>query len=162
MPPLLCSTREAAAALDLSVADIRALIRAGVLRGVRPGGTALYRIQIRSLEEFQQRWSSGPSSPTPCSFARTAVGGRPRGTVACMLPSELGRNQRRPRQLRSGSGPLGGRAQVTQERRPLKAYGLDERSARTYRRPPEQAHQWIVWVGKAPAHAGRTPEEAAP
>lgn len=52
--PLLCSTKEAAAILGLSIEDVRALVRAGVLRGRRPGGTGLFRIQIKSLEEFQR------------------------------------------------------------------------------------------------------------
>jgi len=53
--PILCTAREAAERLGLSIADVRALVRAGVLRGRRPGGTGLYRIQIQSINEYQQR-----------------------------------------------------------------------------------------------------------
>lgn len=53
--PMLCTAREAAERLGLSIGDVRALIRAGVLRGRRPGGSGLFRIQIKSLEEFQRR-----------------------------------------------------------------------------------------------------------
>lgn len=53
--PMLCTAREAAERLNLSIEDVRALVRAGVLLGRRPGGSGLYRIQIKSLEEFQRR-----------------------------------------------------------------------------------------------------------
>jgi len=55
-----------------------------------------------------------------------------------------------------GIRAAGGRARVTQERRPLRAYGVAERSARTYRRPREQTYQWIVWAAsEKPACAGQ-------
>lgn len=50
-----CSAREAAWRLDLPVERVRYLVRAGILRGGRPGGSGNYRVQIRSIEEFQRR-----------------------------------------------------------------------------------------------------------
>jgi len=55
VPPEYCSSKEAAWRLDLPVARIRYLVRAGVLRGGRPGGSGNYRIQIQSINEYQQR-----------------------------------------------------------------------------------------------------------
>jgi len=53
--PMLCTARAAAERLGLSIEDVRALIRAGVLRGRRPGGAGIYRIQIQSIDEYQRR-----------------------------------------------------------------------------------------------------------
>lgn len=55
MPAEYCSAREAAVRLDLPVERVRYLVRAGILRGGRPGGRGHYRVQIRSIEEFQRR-----------------------------------------------------------------------------------------------------------
>lgn len=49
-----CSAGDAAALLDLPVEQVRAMVRAGILRGGRPGGVGHYRIQIRSVDEFQR------------------------------------------------------------------------------------------------------------
>lgn len=51
----LCSAAEAAWRLDLPVERVRYLVRAGVLRGGRPGGTGHYRVLIESNNEYQQR-----------------------------------------------------------------------------------------------------------
>lgn len=50
-----CSAREAAWRLDLPVERVRYLVRAGILRGGRPGGVGHYRIQIQSVDEFRRR-----------------------------------------------------------------------------------------------------------
>ena len=50
-----CSTIEAAARLNLPVEDVRALVRAGVLRGGRPAGVGHYRVLIESINEYQRR-----------------------------------------------------------------------------------------------------------
>lgn len=52
---LLCSAAEAAWRLDLPVERIRYLVRVGILRGGRPGGSGYYRVQIRSVDEYQRR-----------------------------------------------------------------------------------------------------------
>lgn len=54
----VCSAREAAWRLNLPVERVRCLVRAGILRGGRPGGTGNYRVQIRSVDEYQQREGS--------------------------------------------------------------------------------------------------------
>ena len=53
MAPEFCSTTEAGATLGISVEQVRALVRVGVLRGGRPGGVGNYRVQIKSLDAFQ-------------------------------------------------------------------------------------------------------------
>lgn len=55
MAPEYCSTKEAAWRLDLPVERVRYLVRAGILRGGRPGGSGHYRILIRSIAEYQRR-----------------------------------------------------------------------------------------------------------
>ncbi|MDI6719296.1 MAG: helix-turn-helix domain-containing protein [Methanomicrobiales archaeon] len=55
MAPEYCSTKEAAWRLGVSVERIRYLVRAGVLRGGRPGGSGYYRVLIRSVDEYQRR-----------------------------------------------------------------------------------------------------------
>lgn len=50
-----CSAAEAAWRLDVSVEYVRYLVRAGILRGGRPGGRGHYRVSIRSIDEFQRR-----------------------------------------------------------------------------------------------------------
>jgi len=47
-----CSAGEAAVLLDLPVERVRSLIRAGVLRGGRPGGVGNYRVSIRSIRNY--------------------------------------------------------------------------------------------------------------
>lgn len=56
--PLLCSAPRAAWRLNLPVERIRYLVRAGVLRGGRPGGVGFYRILIESVDEYQRRGRS--------------------------------------------------------------------------------------------------------
>ena len=55
MAPEYCSAAEAAWRLDLPVERVRYLVRAGILRGGRPGGSGHYRILIRSIAEYQRR-----------------------------------------------------------------------------------------------------------
>lgn len=55
MGPEYCSAAEAAWRLDLPVARVRYLVRAGVLRGGRPGGSGNYRVLIESINEYQRR-----------------------------------------------------------------------------------------------------------
>lgn len=50
-----CSAREAAWRLDLPIERIRYLVRAGILRGGRPGGSGNYRVSLKSVGEFQRR-----------------------------------------------------------------------------------------------------------
>ena len=50
-----CSAREAAWRLDLPIERIRYLVRAGILRGGRPGGVGHYRVLIESINEYQRR-----------------------------------------------------------------------------------------------------------
>ena len=50
-----CGTKEAAWRLGVPVERVRYLVRAGILRGGRPGGSGNYRIQIQSINEYQQR-----------------------------------------------------------------------------------------------------------
>lgn len=57
--PLLCGTKDAARRLDLPVERVRYLVRAGILRGGRPGGTGHYRILIRSIDKYQRRRRRG-------------------------------------------------------------------------------------------------------
>jgi hypothetical protein len=47
-----CSAGEAAIILDLPVDRVRSLVRAGILRGGRPGGRGHYRISIRSIRNY--------------------------------------------------------------------------------------------------------------
>jgi len=50
-----CPAREAAWRLDLPIERIRYLVRAGILRGGRPGGRGHYRVSIQSIAEYQGR-----------------------------------------------------------------------------------------------------------
>jgi len=52
-----CSAGEAADLLDLPVERVRSLVRAGVLRGGRPGGRGHYRVSIRSIRNYLRRRS---------------------------------------------------------------------------------------------------------
>lgn len=56
----LCSAAEAAWRLNLPVERVRYLVRAGILRGGRPGGSGNYRVQIRSVDEYQRRQHETP------------------------------------------------------------------------------------------------------
>lgn len=53
--PEYISAREAADRLALPIEQVRAMVRAGILRGGRPGGFGFYRIEIRSIEEYLMR-----------------------------------------------------------------------------------------------------------
>jgi len=55
----LCGTKEAGWRLGVPVERVRYLVRAGILRGGRPGGTGNYRVLISSIDEFQRRGRRG-------------------------------------------------------------------------------------------------------